>query len=255
MKRKILFLVFATLALFSATSFANKTIVCPGMYANHLQGITMYDGKIYWSYTTKIICTDIQGKFINTTDAPSHQGDLCAVDGKIYVATNNKKFNKLNHAENYVYVYDTNLKFIEKIKIDEMVCGLGGMEYHNGSFYLVGGADPKEPTFRIGKYSKDFKLEKMYYIPVGKSQKGVQTICFGYGKFWLGVYQVKGANEGLWEMDTDFNIVKKHNLGGSVGIVATNKNEREFIIARAMYLKQDTFAKCTANAKIVKVEK
>ena len=37
MKRKILFLVFATLALFSTTSFANKTIVCPGMYANHLQ--------------------------------------------------------------------------------------------------------------------------------------------------------------------------------------------------------------------------
>ena len=242
------------LTLFSA-SFANEKITCPGMHTNHLQGITILDGKIYWSHTTKIICTDMQGKFINMVDAPYHQGDLCAVDGKIYVGVNHKKFNKLNKAENYVYVFDKNLNFIEKIKIDEMLCGLGGMEYHNGSFYLVGGADPIEPTFRIGKYSKDFKLEKMYYIPVGKSRLGVQTICFGYGKFWLGVYQLKGANEGLWEMDTDFKIVKKHNLGGAVGIVPTNKNEREFIIASAHYAKKETTAKCTSSAKIVKVEK
>ena len=197
----------------------------------------------------------MSGKFINMVDAPSHQGDLCITDDKVYVATNHKKFNKLNKADNYVYVFDIKLNFIEKIKINEMICGLGGIEYHDGSFYLVGGADPSEPTFRIGKYSKDFKLEKMYNIPVGKSKMGVQTICYGYGKFWLGVYQERGANEGLWEMDTNFNIVKKHNLGGAVGIVATNKNEREFIIAKAMYLKKDTFAKCTADAKIVQVEK
>ncbi|MBP3357668.1 MAG: hypothetical protein J6K91_02045 [Opitutales bacterium] len=254
MKRKILFLVLATFTLFSAVSFASQKIVCTGKYKNHLQGITMLDGKIYWSYTTKIICTDMQGKIVNLVDAPNHQGDLCVADGKIYVATNHKKFNKLNQAENFVYVYDSNLNFIEKIKIDEMLCGLGGMEYYNGSFYLVGGADPKEPTFRIGKYSKDFKLEKMYYIPNGNSKLGVQTICFGYGKFWLGLYLQPNCKDGLWEMDTNFNVVKKHHINASVGIVPTNNNDREFIIARS-YTAKNKYAKHTANAEIIKVKK
>ena len=254
MKKSVIFVLFTILGTLTCLSATDK-IVCPGKHKRHLQGIASCDNKIYWSYTTKIICTDMSGKFINMVDAPSHQGDLCIADDKVYVAVNLGKFNKLNKADNYVYVFDKNLNFIEKIKINEMLCGLGGMEYYNGSFYLVGGGDPSEPTFRIGKYSKDFKLEKMYYIPNGNSRLGVQTICYAYGKFWLGLYLQPNCKDGLWEMDTDFNIVKKHNLGGSVGIVATNKNDREFIIARAMYLKQDTFAKCTANAKIVKVEK
>ena len=55
-------------------------------------------------------------------------------------------------------------------------------------------------------------------------------------------------------MDTDFNVVKKHNLNASIGITPTNKNDREFIIARTHSTKNQK-AKNTASAKIIKVEK
>ena len=201
-------------ALFTACAGGHyKTAVCPGFYHDHLQGIAAAQGKIYWSYTTKIIRTGKDGEIEKIVDAQRHHGDCCFYGGKLYVAVNHGEFNTKNKADNYVYIYDADLNFLDKIPLPELEGGLGGITHHNGSFYAVGGIDGSEANFKICKYSKDFKLEREFFVPVGESFLGAQTICHASGRFWIGVYLKKEfvpARLVLWEMDDNFGIIKKH---------------------------------------------
>ena len=223
MKKILIAAIVCTIALVSNAVSKHKPIYCPGLHTNHLQGITAKDGKIYWSHTTKLIKTDLNGNLEEMIDVQNHHGDLCIDDqNKIYVAVKEGKFNTFDKAKNFVYVYDTNLNPIDKIAIKELAGGLGGMEYHNGYFYLVGGIEASLPTFQICKFTKDFKLVKTYEIPVLDSYLGVQTICYAYGKFWLGCYLKPKAKLPLWELDENFNLIKRHANNGSMGIVKTS---------------------------------
>ena len=231
-------LTLTLLAIMSMTAYCGqnwKPITCPGRYVNHLQGIAIADGKIYWSYTTKVIKTDAEGNVEKIIDAPNHHGDCCVHDGKLYVAVNTGSFDQKSGANNSVWIYDTDLNFIKTIKIAEHEGGLGGIEFWNGSFYTVGGVHISLPTFKICKWSKDFKLEKVFNIPVGDTLMGVQTICRAYDRFWLGVYLArdKGHTPPMYECDDNFNIINKHHAKGACfGIAAIKgKNGENFMIA------------------------
>ena len=261
---KKLVLTIAACAALSALAADYKPVVCPGFYWQHLQGIAADSGKIYWSYSNKIIKTGTDGKIENIVDAPWHHGDCCFYGGKLYVAVNLGKFNTKDKADNYVYIYDADLNFIEKIALPEIAGGLGGITHHNGSFYAVGGIHESEPAFKICKYSKDFKLEKEYFVPVGDSLWGVQTICRANGRFWLGVYlqtdlKRETANKGarLWEMDDDFNVVKKHEVRGmpDVGIdEIKNSDGCNMLIVKRGYKKGKDYARQYAEAIPQKIE-
>lgn len=84
-----------------------ESVYCDGYYKQHLQGVcTDNKGNIYWSWTDRIVKTNSEGKLLAEVQAPSHQGDLCYKDGKIYVAVNLGKFNEpAGKADSWIYVY------------------------------------------------------------------------------------------------------------------------------------------------------
>ncbi len=235
-------LTFIVLAVMSFSAFCGqdwKPIRCPGLYRNHIQGFAIADGKIFWSFTTYMIRTDAEGNMEKIIEAPYHHGDCCVHEGKLYVAVNTGAFDQKSGANNSVWIYDTDLNFIKTIKIAEHEGGLGGIEFWNGSFYTVGGVHKSLPTYKICKWSKDFKLEKVFNIPVRDTLMGAQTICRAYGRFWLGVYGAEGADRtlGFHECDDEFNLIKKHQVKGACfGIAAIKgKNGENFMIADSLW--------------------
>ncbi len=69
-------------------------VVCEGQYEYHLQGVaTNGVDAVYWSFTTVLVKTDLEGKVLARAEGPSHHGDLCYANGRIYVAWS-KFFNK-----------------------------------------------------------------------------------------------------------------------------------------------------------------
>jgi len=124
--------------------------VCPGSHGGHLQGITTDNAKaIYWSFTTELVKTDAKGELLIKKAVPFHHGDITYHDGNIYVAVNLGEFNKEEGlAKSWVYVYDAeHLNLISKHSTPEVIHGAGGIDYHNNSFYVVGGC--QKGTLRI----------------------------------------------------------------------------------------------------------
>src|SRR5690606_21628017 len=124
---------------------AAGSIVSEGVFPGHLQGICVDDEQaIYWSWTDQLVKTDSEGKIVHQIPVDNHHGDLCYHDGKVYVAVNLGKFNQpAGQADSWVYVYDA--AFLEEVgryPVQEVVHGAGGMVFHNGKFFLVGGLVP-----------------------------------------------------------------------------------------------------------------
>lgn len=201
-----------------------KTTVCEGFYKQHLQGIcTDNDGNIYWSWTNKIVKTNKDGKILVETDAPSHQGDLCFKDGKIFVAVNLGKFNELpGKANSWVYVYDgATLKKLSEHAVPELVHGAGGMTTTGKKFYIIGGLPPGTNENYIYEYTPGFKFIKRHAVESGYTLMGIQTIAYNNGFWWLGCY---GNPKELIKLDKNFKVIGKTIFDASLGIAPVTKN-------------------------------
>ncbi|MGV3560992.1 glycerophosphodiester phosphodiesterase [Larkinella arboricola] len=169
----------------------HQTVVCEGAYEVHLQGIcTDQKSSIYWSWTTAIVRTDMQGKILASVAAPSHQGDLCYHNGKLYVAVNLGEFNKpAGEAKSWVYEYDAlSLKKLNEYPVPELVHGAGGMEYNDGKFMIVGGLVPGINENYVYEYDEKFRFIRRHTVASGYTLMGIQTIAYANGTWWLGCY-------------------------------------------------------------------
>jgi hypothetical protein len=109
-----------------------RDVTCEGFYRHHLQGICVDNEAIYWSYTTTLVKTDLDGKVLKAIPVVSHHGDLCFHDGKVYVAVNLGKFNDpRGNANSWVYVYDAKtLEEIARHEVQEVsFTGRGGVDF------------------------------------------------------------------------------------------------------------------------------
>lgn len=134
-------------------------VTCPGAYTNHLQGVASDEaGNLYWSFTTTLVKTDGQGKLLAQTGAPWHYGDLTWRGGKVFIAVNHGKFNQeAGKAKSWVYVHDAeSLALLEKHQVPEVVHGAGGIEWHNGRFFIVGGLPSSHATNYVYEYTETF---------------------------------------------------------------------------------------------------
>lgn len=197
---------------------ATQEILCPGSYGGHLQGIATDDAhNIYWSFTVALVKTDPSGAVLAQVDAPSHQGDLTVVEGKLYVAVNLGAFNlEPGKADSWVYVYDRDtLALLEKHPVPEAVHGAGGITWHDGAFVVVGGLPLRHEANHIFRYDKDFKFLGQVDLPTGYTRMGIQTACFLNGEFWFGTYH---GEKSLLRADASFQLTARYDLDGEWGI-------------------------------------
>ncbi len=190
---------------------------CDGAFQHHLQGICTDEKSIFWSFTTTLVKTDMDGKLLKQVPVPDHHGDLCFHDDKLYVAVNLGKFNDPEgNADSWVYVYDAeSLKEFARHETQEVIHGAGGIGYRNGHFLVVGGLPDNVEENYVYEYDGDFKFLRKRIVNSGHTHLGIQTATFAHDRWWFGCY---GDPKILLVTDADFNLKGRYQIDCSLGI-------------------------------------
>ena len=197
---------------------SSPLVACPGYYRHHLQGIATDGVDVFWSFTSALVKTTLDGRLLNKIPVATHHGDLCWHDGKVYVAVNLGRFNQEpGQACNWIFVYDdTSFDFLEKYHVPEVVHGAGGMDWHDGAFQVIGGLPVGYQENYVYSYSPAFAFQKRHVIPSGYTKLGIQTACHAHDRWWFGCY---GDPEVTLQTDNRFNLLAIHHVSTSVGII------------------------------------
>jgi len=204
-------------------------IVCEGQYPHHLQGVTGNGvDALYWSFTTVLVKTDLDGKVLARIDVPSHHGDLCVMGDRVYVAWSNR-FNRPG-ADSKVYVYDAeDLSLLQVVPVPEVTFGAGGMDHKDGHFFIIGGLPEGYEENYVYEYDDELRHLQTHVLASGYTRLGIQTACFHDGHWWFGCYKVEGK-KGLLKADADLNLVGTYGISPSIGLVGWG--EGRFMMAK-----------------------
>ena len=208
------------LAAFGALGAAAGTIVCEkNDFRGHLQGIAADSSGIYWSFYDTVVKTDYSGRIIASVKAPRHTGDPCIAEGRIYVPIMlyDRKNIEREGGTGWVYVYDTDLKFLGKIALPHTPRP-GGMTFHDGKFYIAGSDFGKapHPVNPIYVYDRDFKFERKVIVDIGAPTRyGAQTLNMADGRMLIAFY-AKGSGSFLFSVP-ELKVEKAFPTSVSVG--------------------------------------
>ena len=208
------------LAAFGALGAAAGTIVCEkNDFRGHLQGIVSDSSGIYWSFYDAVIKTDYTGRVIASVKVPRHTGDPCIAEGRIYVPIMlyDRKDIEREGGTGWVYVYDTDLKFLGKTALPHTPRP-GGMTFHDGKFYIAGsdfGKTP-HPVNPIYVYDREFKFERKVIVDIGAPTRyGAQTLNMADGRMLIAFY-AKGSGSFLFSVP-ELKVEKAFPTSVSVG--------------------------------------
>lgn len=241
------------LAVLGGIAFAaigRADVTCPGAYTNHLQGVATDDaGNIYWSFTTALVKTDRAGALLSQVAAPWHYGDLTWHGGKVFVAVNHGKFNQEpGAAKSWVYVHDAGtLALLERRELPEAVHGAGGIEWHGGRFYIVGGLPASHEANYVYEYTEEFAFVRRHEIASGQTKMGIQTVCRVRDNLWLfGCY---GKPSVTLITNDAFGFLGRKAFNGCYGFARTSE-------AGAVLVARDRLSekKHTGSVSAVKIE-
>ena len=198
-------------------------VVCQGTYAGHLQGICVDDRAIYWSFTTALVKTDLQGKIVKKIPVVTHHGDLCISNGKLFIAVNLGKFNDPEgNADSWIYVYDAaTLEELAKHEVQQVFHGAGGIGIRDGRFYVVGGLPRDIQENYVYEYDENFRFINKHSVKSGQTRLGIQTATFAHDRWWFGCY---GTPKILLVTDADFKMIGRYDFDCSLGIVGLPNN-------------------------------
>ena len=172
-----------------------EEIVCGATGSRHLQGIASDRRAIYWSFTDSLVKTDLSGHVLAKVDVPSHSGDLCVHDGKVYVATDEGRYARKSGFKQEIRIYDAATLAYEGAKnLDAEFAAddlrAAGVEFFDGRFWVAAGqsGESTDENNYVMEYSPGFKFVKRHAIESGSVKFGLQTIAAHRGKFYMGMY-------------------------------------------------------------------
>lgn len=213
---------------------AESGVALSGSYPGHLQGVCTNDrDAIYWSMTTCIVKTDLSGNVVRQIEVPSHHGDLCHVDGKIFVAVNLGLFNDPEmRSDSWVYVYDAeDLTLSDRHAVSDVVYGAGGIAFDQDRFIVVGGLPADQGENRIYEYDPTFTVCREVRLETGQTYKGIQTAAFDGVHWWFGCYGKADFTEVLIRTDRMFGMIQTFAFDASTGLVPVDPDT--FLVARS----------------------
>lgn len=219
--------VFLAVLLSAACAAYSETITCGGDGPRHLQGVTCDGSAIYWSYTTRLVKTDLTGAQLAAVDVPGHSGDLCVHLGKVYIATEEGRYVRESNFKQEVRVYDAaTLNLLKKYNIDADCAAKGllssSIEYANGRFWLAMGQESGSTDTKnyVLEYTPSFELVATHELQTGNTQYGLQTIAYHDGKFYVGTYSGANVPASAFICDSDFQGFVPSTIPAAEGVMS-----------------------------------
>ena len=221
---------------FCFTTFAAQKLssnyrnFAPGTtFPGHLQGIAADESGIYWSCYDRIIKTKWDGTLIGTVSTPTHAGDCCIKDGKLYVSTTFYKQEDILEAKGIraaVYIYDcATLRFEKRILLPDIPMP-DGITWYKGKFYLADNSVRKAHllnAFYI--YDSNFKFLRHEIIEIGvKTLFGAQTLNTWNDKLIAAFYPAEPYNGSCLIDPATFKATGLFPLKASVGLAVVPKS-------------------------------
>ena len=216
MKYFILTLLTTASALFAHPIVENLNT----SYPSHLQGIAADETGVYWTFTDVLVKTDYKCNVLKEVKLPPHMGDLCIVDGDLFISADFRTPEGLaanNNKKSAVLQYSKELVLIKKHTLD-ISYGIDGITFCNGKFYIAPGLgrEPKKETM-IMVFDRNFKLLKEARFKTGTSMKfGAQNLTCING-YILAAYYDDGKSSFFLDPET-FKIVASTDLRPSTGL-------------------------------------
>ena len=193
----------------------SSTVTCCSgeSFPYHLQGVTTDGSYYYWSFTNKLVKTDLAGNEIVRTDVPVHIGDPAYSDGKLYLPWADG-FDP--GANSIIYIYDaTDLSLIEQHDISSQVYyGAGAIAVYNGHYYVAESTNITVDDSKIYEFDESWDFIQGYTINAS-TYLGLQSIARVNNNWWIGTYD--SVNPSI-RLDDSFNILETYGGGFSFGI-------------------------------------
>lgn len=191
---KTVFLVVATAALggFCRECSASE-IVCEGRdYPYHLQGVATDGTNIYWTFTTVLVKTDLEGRRIAKFDVNRddvHMGDLSCRKGRVYVGIGRGRRADGSRVPGEVWEMNADTLAVERtFETPEAIWCNNGLAWWDGSWWVISSA-PKGFEYNIlAEYDENFVYRDTHLVKSGWTLLGVQTILPVGDRLLLGTY-------------------------------------------------------------------
>lgn len=192
--------IISFLLLLLALDFSANTIITSGHepYQHHQQGIAVNEKNIFWSFTNFLLKTDYKGKFIKQIPIPYHSGDICMVDGDIFVTTEHRTKSGVKsngNRKSAILRFNTDLDLVKTYPLEPGDLKIDGITFFNNKFYVgIGGLPKPHRINHILIFDRDFKLLKKLPVDIGCNTKyGVQNLFVSENLICGGFYGGKTA--------------------------------------------------------------
>lgn len=175
----------------------------------HVQGFCMDENFIYVSQMRKISKFDWTGRLVKRVAAPSHTGDICVHDGKLYAAVAYwEPGTKLPEGvKGAIWEYDADLN---SIRHRDYPCEFDGIDVLDGKLYVGAGPNPIE-NHRTNRFMR-VSLETLGQIDVTEldygheTHFGAQNVASDGERIYAVFYSDEG--KGTVVLDKDLNVAR-----------------------------------------------
>ena len=166
-------------------------VICAGDYPWHLQGVATDGNNLFWSFTTVLVKTDFGGKVLGKAEiarSEGHMGDLCCRDGTVFLGMNREGEGGVRRGDEVWAFNAATLACVKKYPTPEAVWCNNGIEWCEGSFWVISSAPKRSEYNYLFEYSPAFKFRTCRLVKSGWTNLGVQTILRFGDELLLGCY-------------------------------------------------------------------
>lgn len=163
---------FALLILgiaFTCQCLVAGEIICEGSdYPYHLQGVATDGTNLYWTFTTVLVKTDLQGKLVAKHEPKregAHMGDLSCRNGKVYVGVGRGRRADGSRIPGEVWEMNAETLAVERtFATPEAIWCNNGLAWWDGSWWVISSSPQGFEYNILVEYDENFVYRETHLV-------------------------------------------------------------------------------------------
>lgn len=144
-------------------------IICEGSdYPYHLQGVATDGTNLYWTFTTVLVKTDLQGKLVAKHEPKregAHMGDLSCRNGKVYVGVGRGRRADGSRIPGEVWEMNAETLAVERtFATPEAIWCNNGLAWWDGSWWVISSSPQGFEYNILVEYDENFVYRETHLV-------------------------------------------------------------------------------------------